>query len=249
MIIARPVQYTSRVAQFRELFLALGLAELPSDLAGDATAAWSVFQAGSGRVGLHAVDAGDPLDGAATLGFETDDLDGAAQRLAGTCTVRRFERSDGKAVESKAADGLQLVLLAPTAGQATPQVTELAALGLWFTPNVPGAVTVLQQLGLTGEVRSDSGQWFQARADGGGLAAVHDGAAGKAQLSFEYAGDLAQLQRRLADRGVAADLVDESYGRTLLVARPGGGEPLWVNERQTDLYGYVALDSGRYSSG
>lgn len=241
MIIARPVQYTSDVVGYRRLFAALGLAELPSDVDGDATPDWSVFQCGSGRVGLHAVDSGDPLDGGAALGFETDDLDGAAERLAAVCDVRRFERSGGRAVEATAADGLHLVLLAPTAGDAAAGVVELASLGLWMTPSTAGAIGVLHALDLEGQVASDSGGWFQASADGGGLAAVHEAGDAHAELSFEYDGDVETLHRRLADAGVTASLVDESYGRTLLVGRPGGGEPLWVNERQTDLYGYVAL--------
>ncbi len=38
------------------------------------------------------------------------------------------------------------------------------------------------------------------------------------------------------------ELFDATYGRTLLVDRPGGGEPIWINERQTDLYGYSTPD-------
>lgn len=245
MIIVRPVQYTSRVAQYRELFGVLGLAELPPDRAGDATADWTVFRAGSGRVGLHAVPAGDPLDGRASLGFETDQLDAVAERLAGTCDLRRFGRSGGRAIEATAPDGLALVFLAPTAGDVAPQKTELSALGLWMTADVAGAARVLQSLGLEGRVRSESGGWFQASADGGGLAAVHEGAAQPhAELSFEYAGDVDALAERLRAAGIGCSVVDESYGRTLLVDRPGGGEPIWVNERQTDLYGYVALGEG-----
>lgn len=244
MIISRPVQYTSRVGEYRELLLALGLSELPRDDDGDATQAWWVFQAGSGRVALHAVDAGDALDGGAALGFETDELDAVADRLAGAAgiaEVRRFGRSGGKAIEATASDGLQLVLLAPTAGAATAEVPELASLGLWVTPDVPAAATVLGALGLTGTVASDGGGWFQATAGGGGLAAAHDGTMASAQLSFEYDGDVEVLKARLEGRGAGCALVDESYGRTLLVDRPGGGDPLWINERQTDLYGYVAL--------
>lgn len=249
MMICRPVQYTSRIDEYRELLSALGLSALPSDQGGDGSADWSVFQAGSGRVALHRVDPGDPLDGAAALGFETDELDEAATRLAAVTSVRRFERSHGRAIEATAPDGLPLVLLAPTPGSSTPQVPALAALGLWLTADTQRAIGVLETLGLRGEMRSKSGVWFQARADGGGLAAVHDGGSAVAQLSFEYAGDVTVLQQRLERSGVGTSLVDESYGRTLLVDRPVGGEPLWVNERQTDRYGYVALSAGEVASG
>ncbi len=248
MIIVRPVQYTSRVAQYRELFGAIGLAELPPDRAGDTTPDWAVFQAGSGRVGLHAVPNGDPLDGQASLGFETDALDAVAGRLAEICKVRRFGRSGGRAIEAIAPDGLPLVFLAPTAGQSSPPSPELAALNLWMTADVGGATRVLQALGLDDRVRSESGGWFQASADGGGLAAVHEGGdEPNAELSFEYDGDVDALAGRLSAAGIGCNVVDESYGRTLLMDRPGGGEPIWVNERQSDLYGYVAL--GERASG
>ncbi|MFT3970552.1 MAG: hypothetical protein QM695_09790 [Micropruina sp.] len=259
MIIVRPMQYTSRVAQYRELFGALGLAEMPADQGGDATPDWTVFQAGSGRVGLHAVPDGDPLDGQAALGFETDELDAVAVRLAASCRVRRFGRSGGRAIEAIAPDGLSLVFLAPTAGEASPAFSAssevsvpfassaVSALGLWMTADTGRATRVLQELGLDGRVRSDSGRWFQASADGGGLAAVHEGGdEPRAELSFEYDGEVDALAERLEAAGIGCNVVDESYGRTLLVDRPGGGEPIWVNERQTDLYGYVAL-SGRAS--
>ncbi len=250
MIIVRPVQYTSRVTQYRELFGGLGLAELPPDQAGDATSDWTVFQTGSGRVGLHAVPDGDPLDGQATLGFETDELDAVARRLAEVCRVRRFGRSEGRAIEATAPDGLPLVFLAPTAGDVSPDLAELSALGLWMTADTDRATRVLQALGLDGRVRSQRGGWFQASADGGGLAAVHEGGEEpSAELSFEYDGDVDAVAGRLDAAGIGCRVVDESYGRTLLVDRPGGGEPLWVNERQTDLYGYVALgERGRPAS-
>lgn len=249
MITVRPVQYTSDVTGYRTLFGALGLVELPPDVGGDATSDWSVFQAGSGRVALHRVDPGDPLDGVAALGFETDELDEVADRLAAVTSVRRFERSHGRAIEATAPDGLPLVLLAPTPTSATPEVSALAALGLWLTADTRRAIGVLKALGLRGDVRSESGAWYQARADGGGLAAVHDGRGAEAQLSFEYAGEVTVLQQRLERSGVGTSLVDESYGRTLLVDRPDGGEPLWVNERQTDLYGYVALSATEVATG
>lgn len=245
MIISRPVQYTSRVDEYRALLRALGLVELPTEAETGGPDVWTVFQAGSGRVALHAVDAGDPLDGGAALGIETDELDAVAGRLARASgvEVHRFARSDGKAIEAVAADGQHLFLLAPTPGLVAAEVPELAALALWVTPDVAGAADVLSALGLRGTVASDGGGWYQASADGGGLVAAHDGTAASAQLSFEYDGDVQALQGRLEAHGIGCALVDESYGRTLLVDRPDGGDPLWVNERQTDLYGYVALNA------
>jgi len=230
MIISRPVQYTSDLAGYRRIFAALGLVPLAE------TEDWSVYAAGDGRVGLHRVDAGDDLDGAAALGFESDDVDAVVAAFDGA--ARRFTAENG--ARGVAIDGgLEIVVLEPAPGEARG-TAGLRSLGLWVSPDVPAAVAVLERLGLRGDVRSDSGQWVQMVADAG-LAAVHDGAEPGAQLSFEYRGDVEDLARLLAAARVEADVVDEAYGRTLLVARPEGGEPIWINERQSDLYGYTAL--------
>ena len=230
MIISRPVQYTSDLVGYRRVFAALGLAPLQE------SEDWSVYAAGDGRVALHRVDAGDALDSRAALGFESDDLDVVVSAFGDA--ARRFTAENG--ARGVAIDGeLEIVVLEPAPGGASG-TAGLRALGLWVSPNVNAAASVLERLGLRAEVRSDSGQWVQLTADGG-LAAVHDGATPGAQLSFEYLGDVDELAQRLAAAGVEAQVVDESYGRTLLVARPDGGEPIWINERQSDLYGYTAL--------
>ncbi|MFT3833684.1 MAG: hypothetical protein QM711_10250 [Micropruina sp.] len=52
-------------------------------------------------------------------------------------------------------------------------------------------------------LRSESGGWFQASADGGGLAAVHDSSdEPNAELSFEHDGDVDALAERLGAAGI-----------------------------------------------
>ena len=74
MIIVRPVQYTSRVAQYRELFGALGLAEglilLPSNRARSAVQAAFVRAGGNGLLMPRLAVIGDAdLDGGRVLGM------------------------------------------------------------------------------------------------------------------------------------------------------------------------------------
>lgn len=230
MILSRPVQYTSDIDGYRVLLAALGLvllAERPD---------WLVFAAGDGRVALHRVEPGDPLDGGAALGFESDDLDAVVAAFG--ARARRFLAGGDIPAVVVTDDELEIVVTAPTPG-GTAGARGVRALGLWVTPDVPRATAVLERLGLRQEIASDSGGWVQLAADAG-LAAVHHGDRVGVQLSFGHDGDVDELAGRARAAGVGADVVDESYGRTLLIARPDGGEPVWVNERQTDLYGYTA---------
>jgi hypothetical protein len=220
MIIARPIQYTSNPDAYRELFRALGLRSLGAE--GD----WEVFTAGSGRVALHTVPAGDALDGDVDLGFESDDLYGLGWEVV----------AEGGIEAVVVPAELPIVVLDETPGDDVDG--PLSALALWTTSHVADAAGTLEKLGLRPLVRSDAGGWVQLRADSG-LAAVHAGETSRAELSFEYAGDVAGLVEPL--RPFGARIVDETYGRTLLVDRPGGGEPIWINERQTDLYGYSVV--------
>ena len=42
--------------------------------------------------------------------------------------------------------------------------------------------------------------------------------------------------------GIESALIDETYSRTLQVADPDGVKEIWINERQTDLYGYTLAE-------
>jgi hypothetical protein len=119
---------------------------------------------------------------------------------------------------------------------------------LWMTADVPGAGAALQSAGLTVRLASDAGQWVDLLAPAGGLVAVHadvppDPTAAHAVLAFET-GDVEVLAQRFDRRGLRADVVDESYGRSLRIDDPDGGIELWVNETITDLYGYRRGEPG-----
>lgn len=108
---------------------------------------------------------------------------------------------------------------------------------LWTTPCVPEVVEALRGAGLVPRLSSNAGQWVDLRAPGGGLVAVHLDEWPHAVLAFESA-NLEALAVRFSDRGLRADIVDESYGRSLRFDDPDGGVELWVNETMTDRYGY-----------
>jgi len=77
------------------------------------------------------------------------------------------------------------------------------------------------------------------------MAALHDAAsnssgyrAGDTSLAFESDEPLEAVRDRLHAAGFAdAHIIDEAYGRTLLVTDPDGVR-IAIDERQDDLYGY-----------
>lgn len=116
-----------------------------------------------------------------------------------------------------------------------------------FTDDVAAMRRFCEALGLAADVVSDGGGWVTFTAPAGG-AALHDAASsdggcapGTTELSFEYDGPLEELEARLHAAGFAdAHVVDESYGRDLVVTDPDGVTVI-VNEVQHDLHGYARV--------
>lgn len=237
----RPVVFTTTPAAWHALFDALGARPLVAD--GD----WSVLALGSGRVAVHAVGRGDQVR--SELAFESPDLATTAAALADAGATLVTDQ-DGPSVRLTGPDGLALRIdpLSPgEGGLAAAAGTEATTVApLWVTARVPQAAASLRALGLRDRIASDSGVWVDLAAPAGGVAAVHEGPAlPRAEVAFEHP-DLDRLAARCAAAGLTADLVDESYGRSLRLARPDAdeagrpGDQVWVNETQTDLYGYHA---------
>lgn len=143
-------------------------------------------------------------------------------------------------------DGMSIARVAvPRAGRDACGETlgAVSVCPLWMTADVSGAATALVQAGLAVRLASNAGQWVDLVAPGGGLIAVHadvpalPAPAPRAVLAFE-APDISLIAVRFAERGLRADIVDESYGRSLRIDDPDAGTELWVNETVTDLYGY-----------
>ena len=116
-----------------------------------------------------------------------------------------------------------------------------------FSDDVAAMRRFCEALGLTADIASEGGGWVTFTAPAGG-AALHDAASsdggyapGTTELSFEYDGPLEELEARLHAAGFAdAHVVDESYGRDLVVTDPDGVTVI-VNEVQHDLHGYARV--------
>lgn len=228
-LIVRPIVYTTVPQDWARLVAALGGRPLIQE------GAWQVFALPDGRVAIHEVPDGDPLAGHQQLGFETRDLDRTAAELGGRVGdgAERLLRLTGP-------DGVEVYVGAESAGAANERPSAgTAVLPLWMTSQVGPVTAFLEGAGLTPRISSESGEWVDLTAPGGGLVAVHGGTSPEVQLSFEHP-DLTALAARLSDAGLASTIVDESYGYSLRIPRPDGaaGEEVWVNQTQEDLYGY-----------
>lgn len=246
MLRVRPTLHTPHVSLWARLLTALGLEEMPTLPATCAPPGTPqrCFAADAGRILLQ-----ESATFHTELFLEVRDLEKFAQWTISDGTpvaMLPAPHGDGTRTLARitAPDGLSFTALAvdPLATEGTPPETagadgQLAVLALWNTPDVPGAKTTLANIGAKPDTTSNGGAWAQYRAKHGGFIAAHSGQVPGLELSLEYSGKLESLADRLSAAGVEAQLVDEAYGRTLLVGHPDGAQ-LWVNERQRDLYGY-----------
>ena len=237
MLRVAPILFTDHPEVWAALLGALGLE--PAVQADG----WQEHDSASGRIRLHAPDAAHP-SGSTRLAFEVGDLDEFTRRTrdAGTAVVLS-EEGHGRTATITGPDGLSFTATVEAA-RPEPAAADpaLRVLALWMTPDPKGSAATLRAIGARPEIASDTGGWVQFRAKNGGLVATHSGTSAQAVPSFEYDGDLQVLLQRLLAAGLAAELVDESYGRTVRLPHPDGGEDLWVNDVQQDLYGYHRVD-------
>lgn len=239
LVTSRPIRWTSRIEAHRPLWAALGLVPVVD------TGGWVELASAAGRVALHAVAPGDPRDGTTSLAVATDDVEavGGALTTAGH-RVERTHEAHGEGLRVPLADGqVLLVDEAPPADEAGPARVPAGAPvtgHLWYTADVPFAAAVHDLLGATRSSWGDRGGWVDSRFADGTLAQVHESHAGGVGLAIALEHpDLDALRASVADRWQGrTDLVDESYGRSLRLADPDGGDDLWVNEVQTDFYGF-----------
>lgn len=111
----------------------------------------------------------------------------------------------------------------------------ITAQAIRFTHDVAAMRTFCETLGLQAAVTTDN--WAVMRSASGDVllhslaSAESDAVAGQTDLTFEV-DDLDAFARTFGDLPL-----DEAYGRSLRLTDPAG-ERLWVNEQQTDFYGY-----------
>lgn len=108
---------------------------------------------------------------------------------------------------------------------------------IWFQPGLDEPRRILEALGLRADVAADGGGWIELVADGG-VVGLHHRDEPCIGLSFLHRGDLDALAERLRAAGFDAAVIDEAFGRTVRLPGPDGGDEIWINGTQDDLYGY-----------
>lgn len=239
---ARPIRFTADLPAWQHILTTFG-ATLLHEAPG-----WLVYQLGSGRLALHrgGGDEGERA-GDTTVCVETPaPLEQAVQEAKALgVPIELQETGHGRAGVVRAADGTLVTLdretpasLAPAEAGATEP--RLSVLPIWYAEDVTVPRTVMEGLGAVPELVGDDGTWTELTFPGGGRLGVHRDASGSGvELGFWWDGDVEDALRLLTDAGVEAVLIDETYSRTVQLADPDGGKEIWINERQTDLYGYT----------
>ena len=112
-----------------------------------------------------------------------------------------------------------------------------------FVPDVQEAARFYEALGLDVELRDRTGRWIELKAAGGELA-IHDGPSaadgdGRAGMMVSFVADepLEAVARRLRAAGYPpeGDVVDQEWGRSLLVRAPDG-TILQIDRQEPELY-------------
>jgi hypothetical protein len=214
MLRVRPIQFTSDVAAWKHLLTMLGLVCIEDH--GD----WVDFDAGSGRVALHRTATDSPDDGTTVFGVEVGDLAEFARRTVADGTrAELFDADHGQAVRITARDGFTFLADKASSRTTSPEADpDLAVVGTWLTPDVPGAGQELRNIGARS--RHVSAKFADFSTKNGGILLVRESSepAGGG-LSFEYDGDLAALEARLAAAGLSA----ARTGSILTIQAPRGG--------------------------
>jgi hypothetical protein len=231
---ARPVRFTTDIPRWRTTLEALG-AGLVSEHPG-----WLVYELGGGRLALHAASEAQPVG--TTLGMETGTPlpEAVAAASEAGVPVTLEDTDHGLAGVVRASDGTTFCLDSPTGNEtgASTRERRLSVLQIWYGPDTSVPLSTLEGLGARRRLVGNDGTWTDLAFPGGGLAAAHAAGDTGTELAFEWDGDVEEVVGLLAEAGVRSTLIDESYSRTVQVEDPDGGKRVWVNERQTDLYGY-----------
>jgi catechol 2,3-dioxygenase-like lactoylglutathione lyase family enzyme len=226
MSTVQQIVYTDHPEQWHRLAEGLGLTP-----AFPPTNEWSEFD-GDGVLAVHRAYSQRPA-GACDITILVADLDVAGEQLQGFHVVAEDMQDVGRALRVTTGEGSTLVLIEGRRAPATGLVIE----PLWFQTNLDEPRAILAALGFRAEIVGTGGGWAQMKAPGGGSIGLHGGRA-RIEASFREQGDLDTLATKSEQAGFAAAIIDEAYARTLRIQDPDGGQEVWVNGRQDDLYGY-----------
>jgi hypothetical protein len=237
MLRVRPIHFTSRLDQWDRLLTDLGMVRTVDD------GSWKEYDAGAGRLALHAAEPGSEGDGTTAFGVEVGDLAEFARRTNeagaddGTSPAELTKADHGDTCRITGGDGFSFFAdKAAHSAQSTAADPALVVVEVWFSPDAAAAAQTLRSIGARLRPVPDDDETADFTAKNGGVLMVRPGNGNaRAGLGFEYTGDLSALQDRLAAAGHQASMTEEAFGRTLHVANPdlvGADAPaLWVSAR------------------
>ena len=237
MLRVRPIHFTSRLDQWERLLTDLGMIRTVDE------GSWKEYDAGSGRLALHAAEAGSAGDGTTAFGVEVGDLAEFARRTNeagledGTSPAELTTADHGDTCRITGGDGFSFFAdKAAHSTQSADADPALAVVEVWFTPDAAAAAQTLRNMGARLRPVPDDDETADFTAKNGGVLMVRPGNGNaRSGLGFEYTGDLSALRDRLAAAGHQVTMTEEAFGRTLHVANPdevGADAPaLWVSAR------------------
>ncbi|MET3811305.1 VOC family protein [Arthrobacter sp. UYEF3] len=238
MLRVRPIHFTSRLDQWERLLTDLGMVKTVDE------PTWREFDAGAGRLALHAAESGTAQDGTTSFGVEVGELAEFARRTnhaggrAGA-TAELIEAEHGPSCRVTAPDGFSF--LADPArresdgswARSSETAPVLAVVGVWFAADPTAASRTLRDIGArprpapggTGAKDMERAGTEAFTAKNGGILMVGAGAGtaagtGHAGLGFEYDGDLDELRERLAGAGHEAAVVEDAAVPLLRLGNP-----------------------------
>jgi predicted enzyme related to lactoylglutathione lyase len=240
-IVVRPVRFTEDVKRMQAFLEILGLRPRVEAEGGG----WVDMVCGAGMVALHDAATSDSggRPGQTTLSFEVDDADELAARLStrSIAGVSVYDESYGRVLVCTDPAGEQLQIdertddlygyvLHPMAPPSSLRVSPVR-----FTDPLAGYGDFLEALGL--QPRGAADEWYATYAASGGdhglvgLHKVPDESAsiaglvpgeGSVKLNFESPEPLAELSRRLREKGFEAVECTEEFGSFVQVTDPDG---------------------------
>jgi hypothetical protein len=239
MLRVRPIHFTSRLDQWERLLTGLGLVKTVDD------GSWKELDAGSGRLALHAAEAGSPEDGTTAFGVEVGDLAEFARRTneagveTGTAPAELVQADHGDSCRITGEDGFTFFAdKAAHGANCADADPALAVVEVWFTPDAASAAQTLRNMGARLRPVPDDDETADFTAKNGGVLMVRPGTGpARSGLGFEYTGDLDALKDRLAAAGHQVSMTEEAFGRSLHVANPdaagaaGAAPALWISAR------------------
>lgn len=214
----RPVVHTAHLAEWVQVFRALGAVTLSTD------PMWTELQVDRGRVTLTELNR-DAVEGDVALGFETPDLDAFASAVLPLdgMVVEEFVTADYTSLRVVGRDGMEFLIDERLPGPPVPEGATTSIRAIWTTPAVARAARDLEALGLRRRPTQTDDHGIDLRAAEGDVLVRVGGGAVEAEVAVVVA-DIDAAHDALLGAGIVPDVVDETRGRVLQVPLPGGGE-------------------------